>query len=138
RKTCWSRMARYQKQLVALQEKASQMGDAVISGSAFWKTIIAGIQNPAITVEEAEFRLAPFLPYFDWRLAGVVPPARDQGKKCGSCWAFTATTAFESRLMYNVNRFKIGTASKGLRATQVILSVQKVLDCVTGGDCDGG
>jgi len=138
RKVCWGRMVKFQKQLAAEREKAKRKGDALITGDAFWQMITAGSRNRAITAQNAEYSLAPYLPYFDWRLAGIVPSARNQGKKCNSCWAFSATAAFESRLMYNMNRFKIGTADKGLAATQVALSVQKVLDCVTDGDCTGG
>jgi cathepsin L len=138
RKDCWRRMVKFQKELAAQREKARRKGGALITGDAFWQMIAAGSRQPGVTAQNAEYSLAPYLPYFDWRLAGIVPSARNQGKKCNSCWAFSATAAFESRLMYNVNRFKIGAADKGLAATQVALSVQKVLDCVTDGDCTGG
>jgi papain like protease len=78
------------------------------------------------------------LPYFDWRLFGIVPRARHQGK-CGSCWAFAATAAFESRLMYNVNKYDgLVIGPEGKLATQVTLMVQGVLDCVTRGGCKRG
>jgi hypothetical protein len=83
-------------------------------------------------------RLVPFLPYFDWRLAGIVPPVRNQDT-CNACWAYTATEVFESRLMYNLNRFKIAVVgSKRVRLTRVAISVQSVLDCVSKGECIGG
>ncbi|MBI1763814.1 MAG: hypothetical protein HYR56_20510 [Acidobacteria bacterium] len=80
--------------------------------------------------------IADKLPYFDWRWDGVVPPARAQGD-CGSCWAFVATEAFESRLIYNLNRFKLNSG-KPDAFTQVTLCVQGVLNCVTNGNCGGG
>jgi hypothetical protein len=81
--------------------------------------------------------LAQQWPCFDWRWGGVVPFARDQGE-CGSCWAYSATAAFESRLMINLNRFKLSKVEKSASMTQVCLSVQGILDCVANGDCAGG
>ncbi len=86
--------------------------------------------------------LAPLLPRFDWRLACIVPSIRNQ-KKCGACWAFAATEAYESSLMKNQNKYKSVTLAEGesgeVRLTQIGISVQDVLDCASEeGDCAGG
>ena len=81
--------------------------------------------------------LASALPYFDWRLTGIVNQPRNQGD-CDSCWAFTAAEAFESRLMYNINRTRLFNISDPNPVIQIALCVQGVLDCVRGGSCDGG
>ena len=77
------------------------------------------------------------LPYFDWRLTGIVTQPRDQ-RPCNSCWAHAATGAFESRLMYNVNRVKAFNTSEPSLVTQIALSVQGVMDCVRIGNCETG
>ena len=62
---------------------------------------------------------------FDWRAQGGVTPVKNQGS-CGSCWAFCAAAAFESRIL-------IGS---GLEED---LSEQAVVSCNTVGDnCGGG
>jgi len=63
---------------------------------------------------------------FDWRSrSGVVTPVYNQGQ-CGSCWAFSATEAIESRW---------ALAGHGL----VELSMQQIVDCdTTDAGCDGG
>jgi C1A family cysteine protease len=81
--------------------------------------------------------LVSALPYFDWRLTGIVNAPRNQGH-CNSCWAFAAAEAFESRLMYNVNRPRLFSLEDPTPVTQIALSVQGVLDCVSGGSCEGG
>lgn len=92
--------------------------------------------------ERSARKLARFLPHFDWRLAGIVPSVRNQ-KKCGACWAFASTAAYESSLMRNQNKYKSVTLEEGesgeILLTQIGISVQQVLDCVSEeGDCAGG
>jgi len=61
----------------------------------------------------------------DWRTQGIVNTVQDQ-QQCGSCWAFSATAAFESRYAQ-----KSGTLSK--------FSEQQLVDCVSADQgCDGG
>merc|ERR1719253_328276 len=61
----------------------------------------------------------------DWRKKGVVTPVKDQGR-CGSCWAFSATSEVESSM---------ALAGKGLP----ILAPQQVVSCDTyDGGCNGG
>jgi hypothetical protein len=99
------------------------------------------IENPDKPVPKRSAKqLVRFLPHFDWRLAGIVPDVRNQ-KKCGACWAFAATAAFESSLMRSRNCFKIidlSEASPRVPFVQIGISVQHVLDCVSHGDCTGG
>lgn len=85
------------------------------------------------------------IPYFDWRLSGFVPAVQDQNQAedcSNTCWAFAATAAFEARLMFNINKFMIGSIrDKTLPYLQVKLSVQSVLDCVKkqgASTCGGG
>ncbi|XP_067004448.1 procathepsin L isoform X2 [Anabrus simplex] len=51
----------------------------------------------------------------DWRKKGAVTPARKQGG-CGSCWAFTATSAIESHYLKNGRNISF-------------LSPQNLIDC---------
>ena len=63
----------------------------------------------------------------DWREAGVVSDIKDQGQ-CGSCWAFSAVSAFETS-------YAISTGNL------IHLSEQEVVDCdIYGQDmgCNGG
>ncbi len=93
-------------------------------------------ENPGSRLVKKPAGLASDLPYFDWRLGGIVPPVRDQGD-CNGCWAFVATAAFESALMRNLNKYKTFKPGSNEQITQFALSVQSVLDCVRG-DCVGG
>lgn len=73
---------------------------------------------------------------WDWRKLGKVTPAKDQGR-CGSCYAFAAAGAIESKLLIQFN--------KTTKDYLVDLSEQQLVDCanakagrsLTGG-CDGG
>lgn len=129
-------LATFQKKLLSLEGQKRQ---ALAQGQAYGIDLIEvaklALAQPGasfVTSEEMLDRLA----YFDWRWSGIVPPARNQGA-CGSCWAFVATEAFESRLMYNLNRFKPVSENDGA-VTQTTLCVQGVLNCVSEGDCEGG
>ena len=66
--------------------------------------------------------------HFDWRaIAGAVRPVKDQGQ-CGSCWAFAATAAIETRHFLNTGN-------------SVDLSEQQLVDCTYAkprSGCDGG
>ena len=65
----------------------------------------------------------------DWRTEGAVNAIKDQGQ-CGSCWAFSAVGALESR--YKINK-----------GTLYSLSEQQLVDCAKGAPyssegCNGG
>lgn len=63
--------------------------------------------------------------YWNWREMGGTTPAKQQGG-CGSCWAFGATSAFESMI-------------KIYKGVETNLSEQQILVCNEwGGDCGGG
>lgn len=62
---------------------------------------------------------------FDWRDNNGVTPVRSQGS-CGSCWAFSAIAAVESRIMIELDR-------------EVDLSEQHLVSsCCSAGSCSGG
>lgn len=63
---------------------------------------------------------------FDWRNYGVVTPIKNQGS-CGSCWAFSSTAEYESKIAILTN------------GTLYDLSEQYVLKCETNSfGCNGG
>ncbi len=66
---------------------------------------------------------------FDWRNNGgnYVTPVRNQGS-CGSCWAFAATAALESKALITFN----------WPGTNLDLSEQIVVSCSGAGNCNGG
>ena len=72
--------------------------------------------------------LAPALPsQWDWREHAAVNPVKDQGSKCGSCWAFASASIVESLL-------KINTHKKVSIAPQQLVSCDKRFDGCSGGD----
>jgi KDEL-tailed cysteine endopeptidase len=79
--------------------------------------------SPAVDYENVSIPDA-----IDWRSQGAVNPVKDQGQ-CGSCWAFSAVGAMESR-----NKIKNGKL--------LSLSEQQLVDCAGGSygnlGCNGG
>ena len=62
---------------------------------------------------------------FDWRDTGKVTPVRHQGS-CGSCWAFSAIGAVESKFLIDVKK-------------NLDLSEQHLVSsCCNAGSCNGG
>lgn len=135
------RMKAFSREFEAKSLEARKIGTQAFTAD-FLGTLRSVLQQskPRTSIPESPAELARFLPYFDWRLSGNVPPVRDQGD-CNSCWAFAATQAYESRLNDNLNKFRISVdPDAGIRLMRVTLSVQSVLDCVSKekGDCTSG
>lgn len=82
-----------------------------------------------ITAEAAGYRKPEAVPAsWDWRSKNKVTPVKDQGQ-CGSCWAFSATAAYEAR-------FHIAQKSETVKT---YFSEQQVVDCDTKSQgCNGG
>ncbi len=70
---------------------------------------------------------AAYPPFFDWRQQGItLPPVRNQGYSCGSCWAVCATDILEIAIMRQLGE-------------TVDLSEQWLVSCTQGSDgCSGG
>jgi len=69
---------------------------------------------------------------WNWRDLGKVTPSKQQGL-CGSCWAFAAAAAIESKLLIQFN--------KTFQQFPVDLGEQHLVDCASGGirtGCSGG
>lgn len=81
-------------------------------------------------------QLAPYLKRFDWRDYGIVPrPRRQEGN---TCWAYAATAAFESSLMFQMGRFTVTHGDDNTDPYQLItLNVNRTLAEVTGSSEDG-
>jgi hypothetical protein len=93
----------------------------------------AGLTSASAPVSRRSSRkLAQTVPNeWDWRTGGKVPPVRDQGS-CGSCWAFAAIGALESKALIE---------GKG---SSFNVSEQQLVDCVNSANgygsagCNGG
>lgn len=84
--------------------------------------------------------LQEYLPRFDWRDLGLVPPVRDQGK-CNSCWAITATQAFEASLMRQLTNFSLNEENEFPEmffVPQIGLNIHSTMDCVEPHNCNQG
>lgn len=87
--------------------------------------------------DAAPIKGGPLPAAWDWRRSALdkVTPAKEQGR-CGSCFAFAAVGAVESKLLIQHN--------KSFSDYQIDLSEQAVVDCVNAGQgymstgCQGG
>ena len=68
---------------------------------------------------------------FDLRTLNAVTPIKDQGN-CGSCWAFAATSAYESSYLYLYGK------CSNYNQNTLDLSEQFALDCSNSGNCPQG
>lgn len=56
--------------------------------------------NRTVSVPRKDIKLEDLPAEVDWRQQGVITGVRDQGR-CGSCWAFAATSAMASYAKIN-------------------------------------
>jgi cathepsin L/cathepsin H len=95
-----------------------------------YKRLLSYKAVPKNFVSEAETTNVSIPDSVDWRSQGKVNKVKDQGQ-CGSCWAFSAVGAMESRFA-----IKSGTL--------LSLSEQQLVDCANGKEwpnssgCEGG
>lgn len=82
----------------------------------------------SVAAEGDRIIYAPPIPMFpgkfDWRTNGGVTPIKTQGS-CGSCWAFSALAAIESKILIDEDKL-------------VDLSEQHMISCSPAGSCGGG
>jgi papain like protease len=134
RKDSLRALKRFEKELEAERKKPVVAGAQVFTWD-FIELIKDHIERTQHRRPGNTGELVSLLPYFDWRLTGIVTQPRDQ-RPCQSCWAHTAAEAFESRLMYNVNRVRVLKSTDAL--TRIAVSVQGVMDCLRVFNCESG
>ena len=86
---------------------------------------LLGYRGPKNTTEYVEQPAVDIPTDIDWRTRGAVNPVKNQGQ-CGSCWAFSATSAIEGHHFIQ-------------QGTLVSLAEQQLVDCdTTCYGCNGG
>jgi C1A family cysteine protease len=118
--------------LAALQEQAREQGWTFAIGyneaTTYPLNQLAGVVVPADWEKLGpweRFQIRDDLPpAFDWRDYNGVTPIRNQGG-CGSCWAFSAAAAVESKLLI-------------AEGWNLDLSEQWLVSCTAAGSCNGG
>ncbi|XP_024312209.1 oryzain alpha chain isoform X2 [Brachypodium distachyon] len=99
--------------------RAAYLGLRLRSGA------VGDLRKPSARYEAADGEALP--ESVDWREKGAVGKVKDQGRSCGSAWAFSAIAAVES-----INQIVTGEL--------ISLSEQELMDCDTSynAGCDGG
>jgi C1A family cysteine protease len=76
---------------------------------------------------------------FDWRDYITLPPIRDQGSNCGSCWAHSAVGTVEAGLiLYAGAKSTINLSEQFLINCEQDCEFDLIWCWSTSGDCDGG